>query len=132
MFSLRVILRTNLPMGPDQPVRLVAAIRSGGNSANINRQPDRLELLNGIGLTPAVLDDIPTHRITRLRRQGEQYFTDGLRDITSDRRLAILAICVVEWAAAISDTVVKTRGRIVGAIWRDEKRICRPVFPKRG
>ncbi|MES0864956.1 hypothetical protein ABLN87_21640, partial [Ruegeria sp. SCPT10] len=36
-----------------------------------------------------------------LRRQGERYFADGLRDITSDRRLAILAVCAIEWAAAI-------------------------------
>ncbi|MDM7089835.1 hypothetical protein QUG53_24520, partial [Enterobacter asburiae] len=41
------------------------------------------------------LASIPAHRIARLRRQGERYFTDGLRDITSDRRWAILAVCVV-------------------------------------
>ena len=96
----------------------------GNNSADANRQLDRLEFLQGIALPRVVLDDIPGHRITRLRRQGERYFTDGLRDITSDRRFAILAVCVVEWAAAIADTVVETHNRIVGAIWRDAKRIC--------
>jgi len=96
----------------------------GKNSADINRQLDRLEFLQGIALSPMVLDDIPAHRIARLRRQGERYFTDGLRDITSDRRLAILAVCVVEWAAAVADTVVETHDRIVGAIWRDAKKIC--------
>ena len=96
----------------------------GKNSADINRQLDRLELLQGIALSSTVLDDIPAHRIARLRRQGERYFTDGLRDITSDRRLAILAVCVVEWSAAIADTVVETHDRIVGAIWRDAKKIC--------
>ena len=96
----------------------------GKNSADINRQLDRLEFLQGIALSPTVLHDIPAHRITRLRRQGERYFTDGLRDITSDRRLAILAVCVVEWASAVADTVVETHDRIVGAIWRDAKKIC--------
>ena len=96
----------------------------GKNSADINRQLDRLEFLQGIVLAPMVLDDIPAHRVARLRRQGERYFTDGLRDITSDRRLAILAVCVVEWAAAVADTVVETHDRIVGAIWRDAKKIC--------
>ena len=96
----------------------------GRNSADINRQLDRLEFLQGIALSSTVLDDIPSHRITRLCRQGERYFTDGLRDITSDRRLAILAVCVVEWAAAIADTIVETHDRIVGAIWRDAKKIC--------
>lgn len=96
----------------------------GKNSADINRQLDRLEFLQGVALSPTVLHDIPAHRIARLRRQGERYFTDGLLDITSDRRLAILAVCVVEWAAAIADTVVETHDRIVGAIWRDAKRIC--------
>ena len=38
--------------------------------------------------------------------------------------LAILAVCVVEWAAAVADTVVETHDRIVGAIWRDAKKIC--------
>ena len=96
----------------------------GKNTADINRQLDRLEFLQGIALSSAVLGDIPAHRIARLRRQGERYFTDGLRDITSDRRLAILAVCVVEWVAAVADTVVETHDRIVGAIWRDAKKIC--------
>jgi TnpA family transposase len=96
----------------------------GKNTADINRQLDRLEFLQEIALAPDVLDGIPAHRITRLRRQGERYFTDGLRDITSDRRLAILAVCVVEWETAIADTVVETHDRIVGTIWRDAKKIC--------
>ena len=72
----------------------------------------------------AVLDDIPSYQITRLRRQGERYFTDGLRDITSTRRLAILAVCAVEWAAEIADTIVETHDRIVGTIWREATRVC--------
>lgn len=96
----------------------------GKNSADINRLLDRLEFLKAIALAPEIMDDIPAHRVTRLRRQGERYFAKGLRDITSDRRLAILAVCVVEWSAAIADTVVETHDRIVGSVWRDAKRIC--------
>lgn len=96
----------------------------GKNSADMNRLLDRLEFLQDIGLAAAVLDDVPPHRISRLRRQGERYFTDGLRDISSDRRLAILAVCAVEWHAAIADTVVETHDRIVGKTWRDAKRLC--------
>ena len=47
-----------------------------------------------------------------------------LRDISSDRRLAILAVCVVEWRATIADAVVETHDRIVGKIWRDARRLC--------
>jgi TnpA family transposase len=93
----------------------------GKNSADINRLLDRLEFLKAIALAPEIMDDIPAHRVTRLRRQGERYFAKGLRDITSDRRLAILAVCVVEWSAAIADTVVETHDRIVGSVWRDAK-----------
>ncbi|QBY00521.1 Tn3 family transposase [Rhodophyticola sp. CCM32] len=96
----------------------------GKNSADINRQLDRLEFLQRIALSPEILDNIPAHRVSRLRRQGERYFTDGLRDITSDRRLAILATCVVEWSAAIADIVVETHDRIVGSVWREAKKIC--------
>lgn len=99
-------------------------IEVGKNSADINRLLDRLEFLQRIALPPAILDDIPAHRVTQLRRQGERYFTDALRDITSDRRLAILATCVVEWSAAIADTVVEPHDRIVGSIWREAKKIC--------
>lgn len=96
----------------------------GKNSADINRQLDQLEFLQGITLSPTVLNDIPIHRVTRLRRQSERYFTDGLRDITIDRRRAILAVYVVEWTADIADTVVETHDQIVGSIWRNVQKIC--------
>lgn len=96
----------------------------GGNSADACRLLDRLELLQGLNLKPAILDDIPPHRVSRLRRQGERYFADGLRDISSDRRLAILAVCAVEWTAAIADAIVETHDRIVGKTWREAKKIC--------
>ena len=96
----------------------------GKNSANINRLLDRLEFLQGVELPLDVLDGVPPHQMTRLRRQGERYFTDGLQDISSDRRLAILAVCAVEWRAAIADAVVENHDRIVGKIWRDAKRLC--------
>jgi len=72
----------------------------------------------------ACLADIPPHRITRLRRQGERYFTDGLVDISDDRRLATLAVCAVEWQSAIADTIIETHDRIVGKTWRDAKKSC--------
>ena len=68
----------------------------GRNSAGASRVLDRLEFLPGLKLSPNILDDIPPHRITRLRRQGERFFADALRDITSDRRLAILAVYTIE------------------------------------
>ena len=86
----------------------------GGNSSDACRLLDRLELLQGLNLKPDILDGIPPHRVTRLHRQGERYFADGLRDISSDRRLAILTVCAIEWAAAIADAVVETHDRIVG------------------
>lgn len=96
----------------------------GSNSAGASRLLDRLECLQALGLSPDILDDIPPHRVTRLRHQGERYFADGLRDITTDRRLAILAVCAVEWQAAIADAMVETHDRIVGKTWRDAKKIC--------
>ncbi|MTH95014.1 Tn3 family transposase, partial [Roseibium sp. RKSG952] len=95
----------------------------GKNTADMNRLLDRVEALKAIGLQPDVLDGIPPHRIKILRRQGERYFTGDLQDISSNRRLAILATCVVEWAASIADTVVETHDRIVGKTWREAKKI---------
>ena len=96
----------------------------GKNSADMNRLLDRLEYLQGLGLIPAVLKNVPPHRITRLRRQGERYFTHDLRSVSDDRRLAILAACAVEWQAAIADAVVETHDRIVGKTWNEAKTRC--------
>lgn len=96
----------------------------GKNSADMNRVLDRLEFLQRLGLTPAALKDVPPHRVTRLRRQGERYFTHDLRDVSDDRRLAILAACAVEWQAAVADAVVETHDRIVGKSWNEAKVRC--------
>jgi len=96
----------------------------GHNSAGASRLLDRLEFLQALAMPPGILEDVPPHRVTRLRRQGERYFADGLRDITSDRRLAILAVCAIEWTATIADAVIETHDRIVGKTWRDAKKLC--------
>ena len=90
----------------------------------MNRLLDRLEFLQRLGLDADCLNGLPPHQITRLRRQGERYFTDGLQDISGDRRLAILAVCAVEWRSAIADTIVETHDRIVGKTWSAAKRLC--------
>lgn len=96
----------------------------GNNSADANRLLDKLEFLQDLELSPDVLLGVVPHRISRLRRQGERYFADSLRDISRDRRLAILAVCTVEWKAAIADAVVETHDRIVGKTWREAKKLC--------
>ena len=96
----------------------------GDNSAKANRLLDRLEFMQGIDLPNGLLDDVPAHRITRLRRQGERYFADGLRELPDSRRLAILAVCTMEWKAMLADTVVETHDRIVGKTYRAAQRLC--------
>ena len=53
----------------------------GGNSADANRLLDRLEHLQRLDVPEGLFHEIPPHRITRLRRQGERYFADGLREL---------------------------------------------------
>jgi TnpA family transposase len=96
----------------------------GQNSADMNRLLDRLEFLRGMVVDRSILFGVPPHRIARLRRQGERYFAGDLRDISGERRLAILAICALEWHGAIADAVVETHDRIVGKTWREAKRAC--------
>jgi hypothetical protein len=96
----------------------------GQNSADATRLLDRLEFLQEMNLSPDILAGIPPHRMTRLQRQGERYFADGLRDISSDRRLAILAVCAVAWRAALADAVIETHDRIVGRTWQGAKKLC--------
>lgn len=96
----------------------------GKNSADVNRLLDRLDLLQNLDLSPDILTGIPPHRVARLKRQGERYFADGLRDLSDNRRLAILAVCAVEWQAGLADAIVETHDRIVGKTWREAKRLC--------
>jgi Transposase. len=96
----------------------------GQNSADATRLLDRLEFLQEMNLLPDILAGVPPHRVTRLQRQGERYFADGLRDISSDRRLAILAVCAVAWRAALADAVIETHDRIVGKTWQGAKKLC--------
>ena len=53
----------------------------GGNSADANRLLDRLEHLRRLDVPEGLFHEIPPHRITRLRRLGERYFADGLREL---------------------------------------------------
>ena len=96
----------------------------GSNSAAANRLLDRLEHLRRLDVPEGLFHDIPPHRITRLRRQGERYFADGLRELPDNRRLAILAVCAVEWEMFLADAVVETHDRIVGRTYREAARTC--------
>ena len=96
----------------------------GSNSADANRLLDRLDHLQRLDFPEGLFDDVPAHRITRLRRQGERYFADGLRELPDNRRLAILAVCAVEWKMLLADAVVETHDRIVGRTYRAAVRTC--------
>src|SRR3546814_14926653 len=95
----------------------------GHNSTAANRLLDRLEFLQGFGLSVQSLAGVPIHRIARLRRQGERYFTDGVRDTGANRRLAILAACVIVLEAAMAVAVVEPHERTVGQPRSDERRV---------
>ena len=96
----------------------------GNNSAAANRLLDRLEHLRRLDVPEGLFHDVPAHRITRLRRQGERYFADGLRELPDSRRLVILAVCAVEWELFLADAVVETHDRIVGRTYREAARSC--------
>ena len=96
----------------------------GNNSADANRLLDRLEHLRRLAVPEGLFHDVPAHRITRLRRQGERHFADGLRELPDSRRLAILAVCAVEWELFLADAVVETHDRIVGRTYREATRTC--------
>ena len=96
----------------------------GGNSADANRLLDRHQWLSALAIPLHVIDGVPAHRIARLRRQGERYYADGLRELPEVRRLAILAVCAIEWRAALTDAIVETHERITGRLWRQAQRAC--------
>ncbi len=96
---------------------------AGHNSADVNRLLEKLEYLQKLGIPECVLKGVPSHRVIWLRQQGEAYYADGLRDINETRRLAILAVCSIEWKAMINDAVLETHDRIVGKLYSTCKRM---------
>lgn len=95
----------------------------GNNSADASRLLDKLEYLQKLDISSSLLEGIPSHRVIWLRQQGEAYYASGLRDINVERRLAILAVCAIEWKAMINDTILGTHDRIVGKLYSSCKRI---------
>jgi hypothetical protein len=89
----------------------------GSNSRKANQLLDRLERLQTFRVPPSVLDGISAHQIRRLRRHGERYFVNELRDLEEDRRYAIIAVCIVEWQAALADALIETHERIINKTW---------------
>ncbi|SFE97026.1 Transposase and inactivated derivatives, TnpA family [Marinobacter sp. DSM 26671] len=94
----------------------------GSNSRVVNGLLDRLERIVDLELSPSLLQGVPSHRVARLRRQGERYYADGMRDLPTHRKLAILVVCGVEWHGAIGDAIVETHDRIVGRLYRASER----------
>lgn len=94
----------------------------GGNSADMNRLLDKLDLIRGIDLPRDLLDGIPRARIERLRQQGERLFGDALRKLQPERRFAILGASVAVWHARLADAIIETNDRILGRIWNEAKR----------
>ena len=79
-------LTTEMLPGAISRVIWLRRIEPGNNSAAANRLLDRLEFLRAMHLDAGLLAGVPPHRVARLRRQGERYFADGLRDLGVNRR----------------------------------------------
>lgn len=113
-------------MVTDQLSRFVwlRQIEVGSNSRKANNLLDRLERLQKLDMPDNILEDIPLHQVKRLRQHGERYFANELRDLSEDRRYAIMAVCGIEWQAKIADAVVETHERIVNKTWGEAKRLA--------
>lgn len=107
---------------PNKVMSLYVWIRKrdpGGTSKAANALMDRLERLEGLNIPAAILDGVPPHRVAALRREGERYYADGLREVPETRRFATLAVCAVEWRAGMLDAIAETHERIVGLTYKE-------------
>src|SRR3546814_9279218 len=91
---------------------------------------DRLEYLQRFDLPADLLDGVPAHRVTRLRRQGERYYADGMRDLPEDRRLAILAVCTLEWRSEEHTSELQSLMRISSAVFCLKKKKTKIKSPQ--
>src|SRR3546814_15284518 len=91
---------------------------------------DRLEYLQRFDLPADLLDGVPAHRVSRLRRQGERYYADGMRDLPEERRLAIPAVCTREWRAALGEVIVESQNRRLGRATEGSETLCNTGIPR--
>ncbi len=96
----------------------------GSNSADATRLLDRYDYLEGLKIDRSILEGVPVHRVIRLKRQGERYFAKDIRLLASTRRLATLAVCAIEWKSELADALADTHQRVVGASWRQAKKLA--------
>lgn len=96
----------------------------GSNSADATRLLDRYEYLDGLNIDRSILEGVPVHRVIRLKRQGERYFAKDVRLLALTRRLATFAACAIEWKSELADALVDTHQRVVGASWRQAKKLA--------
>src|SRR3546814_20223114 len=47
-----------------------------------------------------------------------------MRDLPEDRRLAIRAVCTLEWRTSLADVIVETHDRIVVRLYRASELLC--------
>ncbi len=85
---------------------------------------DRLEFIHTLKIDYNILENILPHHITRLRQLGKSYFSHNLKEVSTQRRLAILTVYVIEWQLKIADVIVETHDRIVGRTWRKAQNSC--------
>src|SRR3546814_6327085 len=64
----------------------------GANSAAANRLMDRLEYLQRFDLPADLLDGVPAHRVTRLRRQGRS--EEHTSELQSLMRISYAVFCL--------------------------------------
>ena len=105
-----------------------------GNSADANRLSVTASLTSGAPLMfrKALSHEIPPHRTTRLRRQGERYFADGAPrapGTTAASRFSRSAQS--SGRCFLADAVVETHDRLVGRTYREAARACESAARRR-
>lgn len=120
-YRLEALLKEKVDGRTSQFVWLRQAC-SGANSAAMNRILDRLGVIKSIELEPDIIRDIPPHRITRLRKEGERLYTSTLKELPVERRFSILVACIFEWRAIFTDVAIETHERIIGRLYNQAKR----------
>ncbi len=88
----------------------------------MNRILDRLSEIRSLDLAPDIIDGVPPHRITRLRKEGERLYTGTLRELSAERRLSILVACISQWRSLFADAAIETHERITGKLFSQAKR----------
>ncbi len=104
------------------PLRWLTTPPAAPTARQMLEHIERLRWVQGLELTPQIVEGIVHHRLSKMAREGLAMSAQDLAKLEAQRRLATLTAMVLEIRARLLDEIVELQDRIVGLALSRAKR----------